>query len=162
MGWQIPQNHKELTMMTLRDLERLHPSRLLGRDEYPSEGPARPEDKSIYLTHSVVYDEVLFQHGDKRVDLELWIVVGTQALVFAGPRDWLPEGTPWFCRHDEDLIDVVMVKMDENWDWVSDPGTSLAEMCARISRISTVPSATALSPITVQHPIELDGGLDLA
>ena len=149
-------------MMTLRDLERLHPSQLLGRDQYPSEGPARPEDKSIYLTHPVVYDEVHFCHGDKRVELELWIVVGAEALVFAGPKDWLPGGTPWFCRHDEDFIDVFMVKMDENWDWISDPGASLADMCARISRTSTVPSATALSPITAQHPIELDGDLDLA
>ena len=147
-------------MMTLRDLERLHPSRLLGPDEYPSEGPARPEDKSIYLTHAVVYDEVLLQHGEKHVKLELWTVVGSEALVFAGPKDWLPDGTPWFCRHDEDLLDVVMVKMDENWDWVSDPGTSLAEMCARISRISTVPSATALSPINGQDDMVIDD-LDL-
>jgi uncharacterized membrane protein YphA (DoxX/SURF4 family) len=111
-------------MMTLRDLERLHPSQLLGKDQYPSEGPARPEDKSVYLDHPVVSTEVLLSHGTKRVWLELWTVVGAQALVLAGPEDWLPEGTHWFCRHDEDLIDVVMVKMDENWEWISSPGAT--------------------------------------
>jgi len=146
--------------MKLRDLERLFPSQLLGTDQYPAEGPARPEDKSFYLSHPVAYTEVLLCHGDKRVELELWTVVGANALVFAGPKDWLPEGTPWFCRHDEDLIDVVMVKMDENWDWVSDPGTSLADMCARISRTSTVPPETALSPTTGQDGMVIDD-LDL-
>ena len=82
-----------------------------------------------------------------------------EALVFAGPKDWLPGGTPWFCRHDEDLIDVVMVQMDENWEWISSPGASLADMCARISRVSKLPPATVPSPITA--PITRIGGLDI-
>jgi hypothetical protein len=154
--------------MKLQDLEAISPSRLLRDDQEPLNGPAYPEDKSIYLTHEIVPTKVVFPHGDLEILIELWLVFDAPALVFAGPKDWLLEGTPWFCRDQQDLIDLLYFKMEEVWGpepySTGDPGVGLAAMCAAISlihqKLSTVPPATALSPTTGQDGMVIDD-LDL-
>src|SRR5271169_6742538 len=101
--------------MKLQDLEKRSPSQLLRIDQDPLNGPAYPEDKSIYLTHDIVPTKVVFPHGEYQILIELWIVVDAPALVFVGPNDWLLKGTPWFCRDQQDLIDLLYFKMEEVW-----------------------------------------------
>jgi hypothetical protein len=154
--------------MKLQDLEATSPSQLLGDDPAPLNGPACPEDKSIYLTHDIVPTQVVFPHGDLEILVELWLVLDAPALVFVGPKDWLLAGTPWFCRDDQDLVDLLYFQMEEVWGpepySTGDPGVGLAAMSAAISvvrqKLSTVPPASADSSTTGQDGVVIDD-LDL-
>ena len=151
--------------MTLSELELTSPSQLLGGGRPTTNPPPVAMDRSLYSGHNVVFTKATLRHGGRKVQLELWTVVGAQALVLTGPKKWLPDGTPWFCRDDQDLCDLLIYQMEEVWGSdnydTGDPGASLNTMCSGICRISTMPSVTGLSPTTAPCPIELIGGLDL-
>jgi hypothetical protein len=138
--------------MTLRELERQYPSALARglTTEMLTSVPTKSRDKQKLLSYQVEQIYVPLSHEGCSVELEFWTVLGSEALVFTGPLEWLPGQVPWFCRHDQDLCDLLIYRMEEMWGTANfnsgDSAESLNEMCARIPRVPKPPCIAAPIP----------------
>jgi hypothetical protein len=92
----------------------------------------------------------------RRVQLEMWVVIGSEAVVITGPKKWLPQGIRWFCFSDYEICGVLIPQIESLWGSKAgdDPGI-LDDMLRLIPRdvrlpatpLYTPPSGTSWGPI---------------
>jgi hypothetical protein len=88
---------------------------------------------------AVLKDVVTLKHRRRRVQLEIYRVVGDQAVILAGPTQWLPLGKHWFCFSNKELCGLLASQMDKFWGPEHISSTEFAEsldkMVKNISRV---------------------------
>ena len=144
--------------ITFGDLEIQKPINFL----FPDEDELTTLELSRYLDalrkSVVLRADIPLTYGRcKSVLIEIWHVVGSQAVVLTGPQEWLLDGKQWLCLTDRELMIALVPPMIQHWGKEPPKGAgyfdSLSKMTDAIPRQDELPS-TSLETPALEAPCE--------